>query len=220
MKILIFFLSPKANIRLSIHGAALGSVRQWSHVQSHPLQIAVINKMKFKVLHDQCRAHDSHRDVPRGGNGQDDEGDHRDLTRVDEVIFIDFPSLRLSQLARKAVTKLSERGEAPLCTLIRFSGINHWLNNRRQQSFICICLKSYAYKLWAYVKLPFSIILFISIILFPCLCTTDDGPNERGMARAVNEGVLHLSVAGIFDVFRGWCEEGAKAKVECDTPLL
>ena len=54
----------------------------------------------------------------------------------------------------------------------------------------------------------------------PSLCTPDDSPNERGVAGAVDEGVLHLCVAGVLDVVWGRDDEGAEAQIECDAPLL
>ena len=54
----------------------------------------------------------------------------------------------------------------------------------------------------------------------PFLCTPDDCSNERSMAGAVDQRVLHLSVTGILDVVWGGSDEGAEAEVECDAPFL
>ena len=54
----------------------------------------------------------------------------------------------------------------------------------------------------------------------PFLCTSNNGPDERGVAGAIDEGVLHLRVAGILDVVWGGGDEGAEAEVQCDAPFL
>ena len=46
------------------------------------------------------------------------------------------------------------------------------------------------------------------------------GGHEDVVAGAVDEGVLHLCVAGILDVVWGGGDEGAEAQVECDAPFL
>ena len=57
-------------------------------IVKHSLQTAVINKMKFLVLHVRCHAHEGHRDGPHGGYGED----NGDLISVDEVISFSLVS--------------------------------------------------------------------------------------------------------------------------------